>query len=91
VIDLRSLWPWDRDAVLDSVGKTGRFWWPMKASRSAVSAPRWWRAWSRTRRSSARPKRLGAPRALIPYAPNLEDQLRVTQDMIATAARELCA
>jgi pyruvate/2-oxoglutarate/acetoin dehydrogenase E1 component len=39
----------------------------------------------------APPKRLGAPRALIPYAPNLEDQLRVTQDMIATAAKELCA
>jgi pyruvate/2-oxoglutarate/acetoin dehydrogenase E1 component len=38
----------------------------------------------------APPKRLGAPRALIPYAPNLEDQLRVTQDMIATAAKELC-
>jgi len=30
-------------------------------------------------------RRLGSPRALIAYAPNLENQLRVTPDMITAA------
>ena len=90
VMDLRSLWPWDRDGVLASVRRTGRllvahesvavggFGAEVVASvveRAPLKAP---------------PRRLGAPRALIPYAPNLENQLRVTEDMIASAAREIC-
>jgi pyruvate dehydrogenase E1 component beta subunit len=34
------------------------------------------------------PKRLGSPRGLIAYAPNLEDQMRVTAEMIANAAKK---
>jgi hypothetical protein len=32
---------------------------------------------------------LGAPRALIAYAPNLENKMRVTAEMIVDAARDL--
>jgi hypothetical protein len=30
---------------------------------------------------------VGSPRGLIAYAPNLEDQMRVTAEMIANAAK----
>ena len=36
-------------------------------------------------------RRLGAPRAPISYAPPLEDEVRVTPDGIAAAARHLIA
>ncbi|MEO1192407.1 MAG: transketolase C-terminal domain-containing protein [Pseudomonadota bacterium] len=92
VIDLRSLWPWDKQAVLDSVARSGRL---LVAHESvavggfgaevvATVCERLGGAFK------AAPRRLGAPRSLIPYAPNLEDQLRVTTDMIVTTARELC-
>lgn len=92
VIDLRSLWPWDKDMVLDSVGRTGR----LLLAHESVSVGGFGAEVVATvaeRASGAlkeAPKRLGSPRSLIPYAPNLEDQLRVTSDMIETAARELC-
>jgi pyruvate dehydrogenase E1 component beta subunit len=90
VLDLRSLWPWDRDGVCESVGRTGRllvaheavavggFGAEVVASVAAACDLR------------ARPRRLGSPRSLIPYAPNLEDRLRVTSAMIADACREMC-
>ena len=40
-------------------------------------------------RLSAPPVRLGAPRSLVSYAPNLEDKLRVTAAMIAEAADKM--
>ena len=92
VIDLRSLWPWDKDAVLDSVGRTGR----LVVAHESVAVGGFGAEVVATVAERAGgalksgPKRIGAPRALIPYAPNLEDQLRVTTDMIADAARELC-
>ncbi len=87
VIDLVSLWPWDKRAVLDSVAKTRRlivaheavqvagFGAEVVATVAEHGAP-----------LKARAKRLGAPRSLVAYAPNLEDQLRVTADMIVDAA-----
>jgi len=92
VIDLRSLWPWDKDAVLESVGRTGR----LIVAHESVSVGGFGAEVIATvaeRASGAlkcAPKRIGSPRSLIPYAPNLEDQLRVTTDMIAAAAQELC-
>ncbi|RVT85314.1 alpha-ketoacid dehydrogenase subunit beta [Rhodobacteraceae bacterium CCMM004] len=93
VLDLRTLWPWDRDGVLDSVARTGRL---LVAHESVgaggfggeVVATVCQHAFDALR---APPRRLAAPRSLIPYAPNLEDRLRVTEDMIVAAAREMCA
>ena len=93
VIDLRTLWPWDKGAVIASVRRTGRL---LVAHESVgvggfggeVVATVCADAWDALK---AAPRRLAAPRSLIPYAPNLEDRLRVTEDMIAAAVREMCA
>lgn len=89
VIDLVSLWPWDKQAVLASVAKTGR----LVVAHESVAVGGFGAEVVATvvqhafRDLKAPPERLGSPRALIAYAPNLEDQLRVTPDMIADAAR----
>ena len=43
LIDLRSLWPWDRDCVLTSAAKTGTYWSPMRRSAMVDSGPKSWR------------------------------------------------
>ena len=89
VIDLRSLWPWDKRAVLASVERTGR----LVVAHEAVAVGGFGAEVAATvaeragRRLRASIRRLGAPRSLIPYAPNLEDRLRVTAEMIADAAQ----
>ena len=93
VIDLRTLWPWDKAGVIASVRRTGRLLVAHESVSvggfgSEVVATVAAEAWDAL---AAPPRRLAAPRSLIPYAPNLEDQLRVTEDMIAAAAREMCA
>ena len=91
VIDLVSLWPWDKAAVLESVAKTGR----LLVAHESVAVAGFGAEVVATVASRAfgdlktPPRRLASPRALIAYAPNLEDQLRVTAEMIADAAREL--
>lgn len=87
VIDLRSLWPWDKAAVLDSVGRTGR----LLVAHEAVQVGGFGAEIVATvaERVPAMVRRLGSPRSLISYAPNLENQLRVTAEMIASAATEL--
>ena len=91
VIDLRSLWPWDKAAVLESVGKTGR----LLVAHEAVQVGGFGAEIAATVAERAHGKlkapirRLGAPRAPIGYAPNLEDQVRVTAAQIAQAAREM--
>ena len=91
VIDLRTLWPWDKSTVLDSVEKTGRLLVAHEAVQvggfgAEVAATVADRAFSSLR---APIKRIGAPRVPIPYAPPLEDLLRVTPERIAAVAREL--
>ncbi len=93
VIDLRTLWPWDKDAVLASVEKTGRLLVAHEsvavggfgAEVAATVGERLFKA------LKAPVRRLGAPRAPISYAPPLEDQVRVTPEKIAAAGRALMA
>ena len=93
LLDLRSLWPWDKPAVLDSVQRTGR----LIIAHEAVSVAGFGAEVAATvaerlhGRLKAPIRRLGAPRAQIAYAPNLENQLRVTADMIAAAVRATVA
>jgi pyruvate dehydrogenase E1 component beta subunit len=91
VIDLRTLWPWDRDAVFASVAKTGRLLVAHEAvqvggfgAEIAASV-----AEAMHRQLKAPVKRIGAPRAPISYAPPLEDAVRVTPARIAAAAMAL--
>ena len=91
VIDLRSLWPWDKQAVLDSVSKTGRLLVVHEAVRvGGFGAEIVATVAERAHGGLKAPiRRLGAPRAPISYAPNLEDQVRVTPEQIARAARQM--
>ena len=91
VIDLRTLWPWDKSTVLGGVEKTGRLLVAHEAVQvggfgAEVAATVADRAFSSLR---APIKRIGAPRVPIPYAPPLEDLLRVTPERIVAVAREL--
>lgn len=92
VIDLRSLWPWDKSAVINSVKKTGR----LIIAHESVQVSGFGAEIAATVAEHALQAlkapiiRLGAPRALIAYAPNLENQLRVTSQMMVDAAIRLC-
>ena len=87
VIDLRTLWPWDRERVFASVARTGR----LLVVHEAVAVGGFGAEVAATvsEELGARVRRLGAPRIPIPYAPPLEDRARVTEDMIAAAVREM--
>ena len=90
VIDLRSLWPWDKEAVISSVRKTGR----LVVAHESVAVGGFGAEVVATVVEQAGDalrgpvRRLGAPRSLVAYAPNLEDKMRVTEQMIVTAAKE---
>jgi acetoin:2,6-dichlorophenolindophenol oxidoreductase subunit beta len=93
VIDLRSLWPWDRDAVFASVERTGRLMVVHEAVAVAgfgaeVAASV---AEALHHRLKAPVRRLGAPRIPIAYAPPLEDRVRVSEPQIVEAVRAVLA
>ena len=87
VIDLRTLWPWDRERVLASAARTGR----LLVVHEAVAVGGFGAEVAATvaEELGVPVRRLGAPRIPIPYAPPLEDRARVTEDMIAAAVREM--
>ncbi|HUC68763.1 MAG TPA: alpha-ketoacid dehydrogenase subunit beta [Stellaceae bacterium] len=91
IIDLRTLYPWDRDAVLSSAKRTGRLLIVHEAVETggfgaeiAASAGE-----ALFGDLKAPVRRLGAPRIPIPYAPPLEDICRVNPAQIADAVRGL--
>ena len=91
VLDLRTLWPWDKNAVFSSVERNGR----LLVVQEAVAVAGFGAEVAATVAENLHPalkapvKRLGAPRIPISYAPVLEDQVRITADAIAAAARGL--
>jgi pyruvate/2-oxoglutarate/acetoin dehydrogenase E1 component len=91
VLDLRTLWPWDKARVLASVERTGR----LLVVQEAVSVAGFGAEIAATvaerlhKALKAPVKRLGAPRIPISYAPPLEDTVRVTEGMIVGAAEAL--
>ncbi|MDN4591292.1 alpha-ketoacid dehydrogenase subunit beta [Xenophilus aerolatus] len=87
LIDLRTLWPWDREAVLDSCGRTGRLLVVHEAVQAAGFGAEV--AATAAEATGCRIARLGAPRIPVGYAPVLEAQSRVTAEAVATAARRL--
>lgn len=93
VIDLRTLWPWDKEAVFRSVDKTGR----LLVVQESVSVAGFGAEISATvgetlhSRLKAPVRRLGAPRIPISYAPPLEDAARVTEAAVMKAVRDLLA
>ena len=91
LIDLRTLWPWDKARVLASVEKTGR----LLVAHEAVAVAGFGAEVAATiaehlgQRLKAPVRRLGAPRTLIAYAPPLENAARVTAPAIVEAVRDM--
>ncbi len=87
LIDLRTLWPWDRDTVLSSCARTGRLLVVHEAVQAAGFGAEI--AASAAEATGCRVARLGAPRIPVGYAPVLEAQSRVGVEAIVAAAKKL--
>lgn len=85
VIDLRTLWPWDRETVLASVARTKR----LLVVHEAVQVAGFGAEVAATvaEELGCPVKRLGAPRIPVGYAPTLEAEARVDSTRIAAAVR----
>ncbi len=81
IIDLRTLWPWDREAVFASVKKTGR----LLVVHEAVQAAGFGAEIAATvaEELGVPVKRLAAPRIPVGYSKPLEDEARVTAERIS--------
>jgi pyruvate dehydrogenase E1 component beta subunit len=91
VIDLRTLWPWDKHAVLASVARTGRLLVVQEAvSVAGFGAEIAATVAERAHKSLKAPvTRLGAPRAPISYSFPLEQMVCVTPEMIVESAKAM--
>jgi pyruvate dehydrogenase E1 component beta subunit len=89
LIDLRTIWPWDRDAVLASAAKTGKLLVVHEAVQAAGFGAEI--AATAAEATGCNIRRLGAPRIPVGYAPVLEAVSRVTAAHIAAAAQAMLA
>ena len=87
IIDLCTLWPWDRETVLASAAKTGR----LLVVHEAVQAAGFGAEIAATvaEELGVRVKRLGAPRIPVGYSKPLEDEARVGSRAIIAALQDL--
>jgi len=87
LLDLRTVWPWDREAVLQSCAKTGR----LLVAHEAIQAAGFGAEIVATvaEHMPCKVKRLGAPRIPVGYAPVLEAQARVSVEATVQAAQQL--
>jgi pyruvate dehydrogenase E1 component beta subunit len=85
VIDLRTLWPWDRDAVLASCARTKR----LLVTHEAVQVAGFGAEVAATvsEHLGCPVRRLGAPRIPVGYAPTLEAESRVDAPKIVAHVR----
>lgn len=89
VIDLRTLWPWDRDTVLADCARTGRLLVVHEAVQVAGFGAEV--AATAAQQTGCRVARLGAPRIPIGYAAALEAAARIHAQDVVRAVRELVA
>lgn len=87
LIDLRTLWPWDRETVLESCGRTQRLLVVHEAVQAAGFGAEI--AATAAEATGCRIARLGAPRIPVGYAAVLEAQSRIGTEAISVAARRL--
>lgn len=90
VIDPRTLYPWDTETVLNSVGRTGRLVVADTARRSCgfaaeVIATVCTEAFDSLR---AQPGRVSPPDVPMPFAPQLEKHISVDTDKLEAAIRQ---
>jgi pyruvate/2-oxoglutarate/acetoin dehydrogenase E1 component len=89
VLDVQTIWPWDREAVFASCAKTKRLLVVHEAVQVAGFGAEI--AASVAEALGIAVKRLGAPRIPIGYSKPLEDEARITSDKILDALSALCA
>ena len=93
IIDLRTLWPWDRETVFSSVEKTGK----LLITHESVSVGGFGAEVAATVsehmfQALKHPvRRCGAPRVPISYAPPLEDLIRVNAAQIIKVVESMMA
>ena len=89
LIDLGSLWPWDREAVLQDCARTGR----LLVVHDAVQAGGFGAEIAATaaQATGCQVARLGAPRIPVGYATSLETVARIQPAAIVQAAQSLMA
>jgi pyruvate dehydrogenase E1 component beta subunit len=87
VLDLRTIWPWDRDAVLASAARTGR----LLVAHEAVQVAGFGAEVAATAAEAlgVPVRRVAAPRIPVGYSKPLEDEARVTADRILAGLVEL--
>jgi pyruvate dehydrogenase E1 component beta subunit len=93
LIDLRTLYPWDREMVFGSVRRTGRLLVVHEAVQVAgfggeIAASVAEELFDCLK---APVRRLGAPRIPVPYAPPLEEVCKISPAQIADAVRALAS
>jgi pyruvate dehydrogenase E1 component beta subunit len=88
VIDLRTIWPWDRDAVLASAARTGRLLVAHEAIQAAGFGAEI--AASVAEELGVPVGRIGAPRVPVGYARPLEDEARIGAEKILARLVALC-
>jgi acetoin:2,6-dichlorophenolindophenol oxidoreductase subunit beta len=89
LIDLRTIWPWDKRLICESVAKTKRLLVVHEAVSVGGFGAEIVATIAETFGGGVAVKRLGAPRVPIGYAPPVEDAARVQEPAIAAAARRL--
>jgi acetoin:2,6-dichlorophenolindophenol oxidoreductase subunit beta len=87
VIDLRTLWPWDKQMVLESAARTGRLLVMHEAVQVAGFGAEI--AATAAEHTGCKVKRLGAPRIPVGYSQILENESRLSVDKLLQATTEL--
>ena len=80
VIDLRTIWPWDRELVLESAARTGRLLVAHEAVRVAGFGAEI--AATVAEELGVPVRRIGAPRIPVGYARTLEDAARISAQQL---------
>ena len=93
LLDLRTIWPWDQDAVIASVKKTSRLLVVHEAVEvSGFGAEIIARVLDEVGAGILKAaKRLAAPRIPVPFSPPLEAEVRLTPEKVIKAVKELIA
>ncbi|MEZ5657919.1 MAG: transketolase C-terminal domain-containing protein [Burkholderiaceae bacterium] len=92
VIDLRTIWPWDRDAVLASAQRTGRMLVVHEAVQTAgFGAEVLATVVERSPLGAVRVGRIAPPRLPVGYSPGLEAEVRIDAGKIAARVRHWMA
>ncbi len=87
IIDLRTIWPWDRAMVMESAARTGRLLVMHEAVQVAGFGAEI--AASAAEQTGCKVKRLGSPRIPVGYAQVLENESRLSVEKLVAATRAL--